>query len=676
MKTNPRVVQNRASRAALLLVSLASAACYVDSITSSSGASGGGGPSAVCQPGASEACYGGPPETLGVGLCKAGVHVCNTSGTAFGPCLDAVEPRPEKCETPEDDDCNGAAEIEFPGCCVPNSIVGCYSGPPSTEWVGICRAGTKVCNELGTAYGPCEGEVLPIEESCETPADDDCDGSINEGVSNCCQPGDVRACYTGAAGTEDVGICTGGTQTCNGDGSGFGPCVGEVTPEAEKCETLSEDESCDGTSTCTGGHLFSKRFGDKFQTASAAVDKAGNIVVIGSFEETTDMGGGILTSAGGSDVYLAKFDPKGAHIFSKRFGNASSQQGNGVTFDKDGNIYVIGSFQGSIDLGGGSLLSAGGDDVFVAKLDSKGKHIWSSRFGGLSSQVGLFIGVDEFDYVTVAGQFAGTVDFGDGAQTSAGGDDIFVLNLDPSGGLLWSKRAGDLGSDSVGGMVVDTTGYVYLTGRFSYTIDFGGGLLTSIGADDIYVAKLDYYGGHLWSERAGDLVGQQGTAIAVGEYGDVYVAGDFQGTADLGGGPLTSAGGTDIYVAMLDSSGGPVWAKRFGDASDQHAAGIAVDASGNVLVTGQLQGSMNFGDGPLTSAGGNDIFVAKLDPSGTSLWSQSFGDSSFTQAGRSITSDASGSVIAAGSFGGTADFGGGLLQCKGTSNAFVLKMEP
>jgi hypothetical protein len=206
-------------------------------------------------------------------------------------------------------------------------------------------------------------------------------------------------------------------------------------------------------------------------------------------------------------------------------------------------------------------------------------------------------------------------------------------------------------------MTVDTQGFIYMTGRFSYTIDFGGGLLTSIGADDIYVAKLDYFGGHLWSERAGDLVGQQGTAIAVGEFGDVYVAGDFQGTADLGGGPLVSAGGSDIYVAMLDSSGSPLWSKRFGDASDQHVSGVAVD-------------------GPLPSVGGNDIFVAKLDPSGAALWSQSFGAASFAPGGRSIASDASGSVITAGSFGGTIDFGGGPLVCKGTSNAFLLKLEP
>ena len=319
-----------------------------------------------------------------------------------------------------------------------------------------------------------------------------------------------------------------------------------------------------------------------------------------------------------------------------------------MAFDVDGNIYLAGSFQGTIDFGGGLLTSAGSDDAFLVKLDPKGKQIWARRYGGSSSEAALYVGVDKLGNVYASGTFSGSVDLGGGLLTSAGGNDIFVLGLDKLGNHLWSKRAGDVGSDLVGSMDVDKDGSVYLTGRFAYSIDFGSGELTSAGGDDLFAVKLDEFGDPLWAENAGDLAGQSGTAIAVSVLGDVFLGGDFQGSIDLGQGTMVSAGASDVFLARLDSSGGPVWAQRFGDSADQHLTSVAVDTSGNVTVTGQFQGTIDFGDGPHTSAGGNDIFVAKLDASGLPLWSKTFGDATFAQGGRSISADPSGGVVIAG----------------------------
>lgn len=675
MKKTPR---GAAIGGALLLVLASAGGCSPDEVTAGvggGGAGGGVGGGEVCTPGATESCYDGPPGTEGVGICKAGVHTCKRDGSGFNPCMDQVEPRDENCDTPEDDDCDGSSPSELPGCCAPGASVGCYSGPPATKWIGVCKPGTKVCNAAGTAYSACVGEVLPSVESCATPVDDDCDGSVTDGVLDCCKEGDTRDCYDGPVGTAGVGICVGGTQVCMGNGSGFGPCIGQVTPQPEQCNT-SIDESCNGSGACTGAHLWSKRYGSKTQTGTAAVDKSGNVALIGSFDETTDLGGGLLTSAGSTDVYLAKLSSAGVPVFGKKFGNASSQQGNAVSFDKDGNIYIAGSFQGTIDLGGGVLTSAGSDDVFIAKLDPKGKHLWSKQFGGPSSEAALFVGVDDLGYVFATGTFAGSVDFGSGLLTSAGSSDVFILSLDPSGNQLWSKRAGDVGSDSVGSMTVDADGNVYLTGRFNSTIDFGGGLLTGAGADDLFAVKLDTFGDPLWARSAGDALSQSGTAIALDALDNVFLGGDFQGSLDLGNGSMTSAGASDVFVSMLDGAGGPLWTQRFGDAADQHLSSLAVDATGSVILTGQFQGEIDFGDGPHVSAGGNDIFIAKLDPSGSVLWSKSFGDSSFAQSGKSVAADVSGSIVVAGTFGGSVDFGGGAMVCKGTSNAFLLKLEP
>ncbi len=120
--------------------------------------------------------------------------------------------------------------------------------------------------------------------------------------------------------------------------------------------------------------------------------------------------------------------------------------------------------------------------------------------------------------------------------------------------------------------------------------------------------------------------GTDGVAVAVDNLGNTLLIGDFAGAVDFGGGALTSAGQTDVFVAKLDSAGAFVWAKRFGDNQAQNGRGIAVDGAGNVFITGSFASKIDFGGGALTTAGGTDVFVAKFDPDGNHLWSKRFGD--------------------------------------------------
>jgi len=129
--------------------------------------------------------------------------------------------------------------------CISGQTRGCYTGAGQTEGIGACVGGTQTCLP-SSEWGPCEGQVLPQTESCDTPEDDDCDGQTNEDGPTCiCNPGQTQACYTGAAGTENVGPCQGGTQTCNNLRNGWGPCAGEILPQPEICDD-GVDDDCDG----------------------------------------------------------------------------------------------------------------------------------------------------------------------------------------------------------------------------------------------------------------------------------------------------------------------------------------------------------------------------------------------------------------------------------------------
>jgi hypothetical protein len=294
------------------------------------------------------------------------------------------------------------------------------------------------------------------------------------------------------------------------------------------------------------------------------------------------------------------------------------------------------------------------------------KHLWSKRFGDANSQQALAVAGDASGNVIVAGTFAGAVDFGGGALTSAGQDDIFVAKFASDGAHLWSKRFGDGTNQYAALVAVDASGNVILAGYFPGTVDFGGGALTCAGNGDIFVAKFASDGAHLWSRRFGD---GNAAAAAVDASGNVIVAGYFKGAVDFGGGALTSAGGYDIFVAKFASDGAHLWSKRFGDGSYQGADAVAVDASGNVIVTGRGGDTIDFGGGALA---GNYIFVAKFGPNGAHLWSKGLGD--WTYAYAVVTVDASGNVIVTGAFAGTVDFGGGALTSTSAANEiFVAK---
>jgi hypothetical protein len=421
-------------------------------------------------------------------------------------------------------------------------------------------------------------------------------------------------------------------------------------------------------------HAWSDGYGDATSqyAYSIAADGSGNLVVTGWFAGTIDFGGGPLTGAGGQDIFLVKFDAAGNHIWSQRFGDASSQYGYDVTIDAWGNVVLVGYFSGAVDFGGGLLTSAGNNDIFVAKFDAGGNHLWSHRFGDGFSQYGRAVAVDGQGNVLVTGQYYSTVDFGGGPFTSAGLLDIFVIKFDAGGNHLWSRSFGD-GSDQYGyAIATDAADNVILTGPFAGSVNFGGGVLTSAGMLDIYVVAFKSSGLHMWSHRFGDGEYQQAHGIAIDGSDNIILVGEFRGTVNFGGGPLTSAGFEDIFVAKFNALGNHLWSRGFGDANNQIALAVCSDGEDNVAVTGELEGTVDFGGGPRTCGGATDFFVVQLDPNGSHLWSERFGDASW-QRGHGITADAWGNLIMAGHNAGTVDLGGGPIPAAGSYDVVVAK---
>ena len=419
-------------------------------------------------------------------------------------------------------------------------------------------------------------------------------------------------------------------------------------------------------------HQWRQRFGDASNQACTAMatDGAGNIILTGWFDGTIDFGAAPLTSLGGRDMFVAKFDATGNPLWSARFGDIADQTGTSVAVDGAGNVILTGSFGGTVDVGGGVLTAAGGQDILLVKFTPDGTHMWSMAAGGSGDQIGYGVAVDSAGNVILTGAMCGGADFGGGILTASGGQDVFLACFGADGVHHWSACYGD-DADQIGRQVaIDGNNAIVLAGSFQGTVAFGGPALTSAGGKDIFLARFDPGAAHLWSRAFGGTLDQAGTSVAVETTGGILLAGYFAGSVDFGAGPLTSAGGTDVFLARFDAAGSHSMSMGFGDAADQQAIYAGLTSRGDILLTGGFAGSIDFGSGPLISAGGQDAFLAGLDSYGGNRFSRSFGDTA-DQAGSAVMADVTGCVIAAGNFAGTLDLGGDPLSAAGGMDIYL-----
>jgi hypothetical protein len=436
---------------------------------------------------------------------------------------------------------------------------------------------------------------------------------------------------------------------------------------------------------------------------SIAHDASGSAYTTGFFASTVDFDPGPsvfnLTSSGFNDIFISKLDASGNFVWAKQIvgTNTSSDFGYDIAIDPLGNVCIAGQFAGTMDFDPGPgtyTLTAGGvADIFILKLDATGNLIWAKNIGSSLGDVGRSIAVESTGNIYTTGFFNSTVDFDPGPGifnlTSAGNDDVFILKLDASGNFVWARQMGGNSGfgDGAWSLALDGLGNVHTIGSFGGTADFdpGPGLfnLTSQGAFDIFISKLDASGNFIWARSLGTTGTEYGNGIAVDGSGDVYTTGYFGPSMDFDPGPGVfnlTAGGSDIFVSKLNSAGNFVWAKNLGGSGGDVGYSLRVDGSNNVYTTGYFSGTADFDPGPgvfnLTSAGSTDIFVSKLDASGNFVWAAPFSGTSDDE-GRDI-SISSGFILTTGFFAATVDFdpspGSFTLTSGGNYDIFIHKL--
>ncbi len=456
--------------------------------------------------------------------------------------------------------------------------------------------------------------------------------------------------------------------------------------------TASAATSAGGTGG-GGTHLWSTDSGgptagvDSAKPVGMVVDSTGASVVLGSLNGSVNFGGGSLTSAGNGDIYLVKYSASGGHVWSKRFGGTGDDVPRGIAIDSSGNVVITGFFVGSVDFGGGALPGVSGNG-FLVKYSSAGTHVWSKRLTtGSTIDEGTAVGVDGSGNVIVAAGFYNTVSFGGSSMTSAGSEDIGLIKYSSAGAHLWSKRMGGAGMEMVRSVAVDqTTGEFVTAGYFAGSVNFGGVALTSAGLNDAFVARYNSAGTHTWSRRWGSTNEDKAFGVDVDGLGNVVATGMFTNSVDFGGGPLTNAGGVgsgDIFLVRISSAGVHLWSKGFGSSLvvNQFGYGVAFDGAGNVLLTGAMVAltapyTVDFGGGPLAGDGYSNTFIAKFGSNGAHTWSKRYLAGNGHAAGIGIAADGSGNALTSGTYDNSINFGGTTLTSPGGTDGFIVKLGP
>jgi hypothetical protein len=420
-----------------------------------------------------------------------------------------------------------------------------------------------------------------------------------------------------------------------------------------------------GNDIASGGH----------QALAQDTDQDGNIYVTGYFTDAISFSGNSLTSEGGRDIFIAKYDRNGNALWAKRAGGSGEDRGLGIKYH-EGMLYITGSFEATATFrtphqpGQNQLVSDGMKDVFLWKIRSlDGITFWQKRFGGDQNDEGAsvyLVGSEVF----VTGYFSDEINFNNTNDpypnqiTSLGMEDIFVAKYNTSSSLIWAIRSGGVGSDEGKSIFVNEFS-IYLGGSFEQSVSFGAGIeIISAGESDGLLARLNPANGALfWVKRMGGVGTDEVTSLAF-ESGDVFVTGFFEQSANfltpsnMSLNPLVSAGLRDIFIAKYNSLGVFLWRSRAGGTQNDLGTGIAVKNS-KVYITGNFRGVINFntpsnfGTNELVSEGQRDFYLASYDLNGQFLEANRGGGTS---------DDASQSISFDGNFVNLVGFFNGLIN--------------
>lgn len=355
----------------------------------------------------------------------------------------------------------------------------------------------------------------------------------------------------------------------------------------------------------TGGLRWARKFGahERDTAKDVAADGADFFVVgtIGSGQ--SDFGGVKLYPKGryNSDVFVARYGEDGSLKWAKKFGDKSGDYGNAIAVHGSGDVLITGLANSPTDFGGGKMLQGG---TYLVRLSPEGEFRSWHQFVGSGNAVAAdgtgntFFGGEYDETFKLAGEtFEPTYGEHDPQP------DAIIIGFDDKDNVVWAKAHGTPDLDRATDIAAD-----HLEGAYV------GGFVEDRGAGERrgFYARYSGDGKELWNHRIGGEGQSDIQGVARGKDGDLWVTGHFEGTVDVGGKSLTSAGKTDAFLARVSPTGEVRWAERYGSPAVESGTAVAISPDGGLYWTGYYTAPWKLGDVELASGGKTDIFVAHI----------------------------------------------------------------
>jgi len=356
-----------------------------------------------------------------------------------------------------------------------------------------------------------------------------------------------------------------------------------------------------------------------------AVDNDSNVYLTGMYAGVVDFGGGEFESSGEVDGFILSLAPDGSYRWAHPFMGSEGAVGTVIAVQKN-NIWLSGTFWGTIDLGSGSIGSPDQPGLFIALLDREGRFQWIKSFEitGESSfeAVVLDLVINNEGNAVFSGSMNGTIDLGGGPLS--GRNSGFVASFDQGGDHLWSRvftvyEDNLLSMSTANSIVTDDSSNVFVGGSFFNGIDFGSGPIVADDMEGLFIVSYNISGEFRWartfSRRFGKVQGHLScNGLGLDNFGDIVLVGSFDGSVDLGGGVIQSSGNEDIFVAIFGQDGCYRWSRSYGGSGgDDNASDVAVYEN-KIFMIGTFENSMNFGTISFQGIGSKDIFMVDLFP--------------------------------------------------------------
>ncbi len=343
------------------------------------------------------------------------------------------------------------------------------------------------------------------------------------------------------------------------------------------------------------GFVWAKSIGSAGddELKSIAIDSLNNYYFGGSYSDTLKLQNQTYLNSGFKDILLIKCDSNGNNLFIKTYGGADDDECNSITVIQS-NIAITGTFIGQVNFSGTILNSGSLEDIYILSMTQSGNLNWAKKAGGNKSDYAYKIATDNNNYLILSGSFEDGASFGSINLTAIGGDDMFVAKLNSSGDWQWAKSIGTTNYlESANCIAIDTNNNIYIAGNYRALILVDSNYVLNNGESDVFIGKLNSSGNWLWGRGIGSGFNDYPYSISTKNY-KLYLTSSYQDNIKIANKTYKNNGNISSLITVFDLDGNIINSFSETNSYSSNPINILFQKNDNFVLAGNFQSNISF----------------------------------------------------------------------------------